>query len=160
MTDRSVPVSGTATWIKMFPKTIPANVRLGTHRHEFADVFCSADLQSAVSQNCILRDSCIYQPARNYREACRLQIGDTADCKSALRQRICPIELLRYLLGPGTGAVRKKDANGLDLNRISVKNYKNQQSHLANSHEEAGGDDGLFRPAAGRIFANVGRAVV
>jgi hypothetical protein len=35
-----------------------------------------------VAQNCILRDSRIYQRARNDRETCRLQIGDTADCKS------------------------------------------------------------------------------
>ena len=51
----------------------------------------SADLQSAVSQNCILH-SVERGPGRRASPCsgpCRLQIGDTADCKSALRHRIC-----------------------------------------------------------------------
>src|SRR5687767_14051387 len=45
----------------------------------------SADLQSAVSQNCILRGANNSTRAKTGYTPCRLQIGDTADCKSALR---------------------------------------------------------------------------
>src|SRR6266498_1975446 len=46
----------------------------------------SADFQSAVSQNCILRAVGNAQDAEPLRTPCRLKIGDTADYKSALRR--------------------------------------------------------------------------
>src|SRR6266516_4212710 len=51
------------------------------------NIFRSADLQSAVSQNCILRGVDISMRAETFWTLGRLQIGDTADCKSALRRR-------------------------------------------------------------------------
>ena len=64
----------------------------------------NADLQSAVSQNCILRGSrCSSDPS--IRTASRLQIGDTADCKSALHSRRRPA--LRF-----SGAMRACDHRG------------------------------------------------
>src|SRR6266498_3685488 len=46
----------------------------------------SADFQSAVSQNCILRAVGNAQDAEPLRTPCRLKIGDTPDYKSALRR--------------------------------------------------------------------------
>src|SRR5262249_23665392 len=47
---------------------------------------CSADLHSAVSQNCVLRIASCCERFETIRALRRLQIGDTADCKSALRE--------------------------------------------------------------------------
>ena len=56
----------------------------------------SADLQSAVSQVFNLLAVRSHGRGRigprNHSCGCRLQIGDTADCKSALRPRICAIQ--------------------------------------------------------------------
>ena len=46
---------------------------------------CSADCQSAVSQDAILQD-CPGRDAGTWRKPCRFAIGDTADSQSALRQ--------------------------------------------------------------------------
>src|SRR5262245_33272862 len=69
----------------------PDNVRIGNGNAHFQTALRSAELNSAVSQNCILQSVGVLT-ALDYTTVCRVQLGDTAECNSALRRRLTPWE--------------------------------------------------------------------